>query len=228
MKTKSIILTILAVTTFGIEAKTKVTVSKFENKTGNSNCRNEEWAHWQRDLGSAFQEMLMTRLSEDSRVELLDRENINNMYEQEFKLVNSEEAQTREKGKFKSADIAFVGAVTEFEYCAEKNGASIDVGKIIGFGSVKVGGKGAAAKVRVDIRAVDVRTGAVLASVRGEGKTKEGGFGVDIDVGALDFDLDSAKQSPLGQASREAIEDAADKLLSKIRNRLKSTELSAR
>ncbi len=229
MKTfKTIFISALAVMSFGVQAKTKVSVSKFENKVGDSNCRDQHWDYWERNLGTAFQEMLMTKLTEDDRLELLDRENIKNMYEQEFNLVNSEEATTRERGKFKSADIAFVGAVTEFEFCNSKNGASVDVGKIIGFGSLKLGGKSASAKVAVDIRAVDVRTGAILASVRGEGKTKEGGLDIGLDIGALDFDLNSAKKSPLGKASREAIEEATDRLMNKLGKRINATTVSAR
>ena len=226
MKLKTFLMATTLVLTANAEAKIKVTVSKFTDKTARSSCTDEYREYWDRHLGIAFQEMMLTELMGIDSIEVLDRENIKNMHEQEFNLLNSEEAVTRERGKFKSADIAFVGAVTQFEFCAKKSGASIDVGKIIGFGSLKLGQKGSGAKVVVDIRAVDVRTGAVIASVKGIGVTNNDGYSLDLDVGGLDFDLNTEKNSPLGKASTEAIENATDKLIGKLRKRLKEKSLA--
>lgn len=191
-----------------------VSVLKFENKVGASSC-NQDWYWWQDHLGTAFQDMLITELQKNSKFEVYERENINQMYANEHQLVNSQAEEKIETGKFKKAKYTFVGAVSGYEYCAQKTGGSVNVGmlaSLVGFGgvpSVNIGLSKANAKVIIDLRVIDTRTGRIVKSIKAEGEASRKNFKVAAEIG----DFGDAMETPVGEASRSAIEKATKEIL---------------
>lgn len=207
-------LTLTALLSFTTHAATiPVSVTAFKNKVGSSGCA-EDWNYWGEHLGSAFQEMLITELvKREGRFEILEREQIRDIYNGEHELVNSEESDIRlQKKKFKKARYTFVGSVSEYEYCASSNSGDVQlpIGGLFGSVGVKFSKKNA--KVRIDLRVIDTVTGRVVASVMSEGKADRMGVGFDSD----DMSYENQSRSPVGEAARTAIQDA----VAKVENRL--------
>jgi curli biogenesis system outer membrane secretion channel CsgG len=192
--------------------KTRISVTAFTNKASSGACYREYW--WSDVLGNAFREMLIDELTKTNQLEILEREHIKTIYSDEHELVNSKNAKKPKKGEFKVAQYTLIGAVSEFEYCAGGGGASVDVGRMVGFGSLRVGGKKSAAKVAVTIRVVDVETGEVVSSVRSVGNNSRTSFDVDAFFDQVDFDAGAFKNTPIGEAARIAIQKASQELMS--------------
>lgn len=194
------------------EASVPVSVTRFENKAGSPGC-DKDWWWWRDHLGSAFQDMLITALQQSEAVEVLERETIKEIYEGEHGLVNSDEDVSLAKGKFRKARYTFVGAVSEYEYCASDMGGGVNIGALAGWTlPVEVKMNKSSAKVAVDIRMIDTVTGRIVKSVRAEGDAADGGLSVDLGVA----DFAAAKKTPVGQAARAAIEKATKQLLSAL------------
>lgn len=96
-----------------------------------------------------------------------------------------------------------------------------------GFGP-KFGGEAVAAHVAMDLRVVDTRTGEVLLSHRSQGKAWEKAFGAKIDYKFIEFGGDLFHKTPLGKATRRAIEDAVSFTIESIENRNKDFNWLAR
>lgn len=203
-----------------LQAKTRISVTAFEDKTGGSHsCKHHSGYYWNKSLGSAFKEMLVTKLLESNRFDVLEREHIKKIYGSEHQLINAENTASAKKGQFKKAHYTLAAAVTEFQMCRGGLGGGLDIGRIFGVGKVKVGASSISASVAVDIRVIDVETGSILASIRAEGEKNDKSFNVDTLTKGLDFDLATFEQSPIGEATRMAINRAAEKLIKKIPER---------
>lgn len=101
-----------------------VSVFPFENKVGDSNCRND-WGYWRNNVGHGLREMLVSALGDDSNLEILEREVIKDVYTDEHQLINSEKSVKPKKGQFKTAKYVLKGALTEYEYCASEDGGGV-------------------------------------------------------------------------------------------------------
>lgn len=198
-------------------AATPVSITKFTNKAPDHACRHD-WFWWRDYLGSGFQEMLANELVSSGKVELLEREVIHDIYNDEHNLVNSEEDKSLKRGKFKKARFTIAGAVTEFEYCAERNATRVNVGAIAsllgatGVPSVGVGFGKATAKLAIDVRVIDTETGRVVKTIRAEGSAEDSRFALDTDY----VDYASREKTPMGRAVRDAIRKAGEQIVSSL------------
>lgn len=200
-----------------LNAPIPISISKFMDKSGSGGCR-EQWDWWKDHLGSGFQEMLAAEMMKSPRVALYERETIKQIHEDEHNLVNSEEDQTLNKGKFKKAKYTLVGAVTEFEYCAQKRGASVNIGRVAGiFGvpapDLEVGGKKIKAYLKIDLRVINTETGQILKTITTDGKIEDTNYRFESAYG----DFSSQENSPMTKAAREAIAKAVLEAQSVIR-----------
>lgn len=196
-------------------ATTAVSVTSFQNKVGSVSC-GQDWDWWQDHLGTAFQEMLITELVKNKNFEVLEREGIGAIYDQEVNLPNSEDDKSIKKNKFKKAKYTFMGAVTSYEYCAEKTKGGVSLGTVARFlGSsvaaeellpdVNVGSS--TAKVVIDLRMIETATGRIVKSIRAEGSAKRSNFKIAGSIGTFA----DASETPVGEAARNAVESAATK-----------------
>jgi len=88
------------------------------------------------------------------------------------------------------------------------------VGGLFGFAgsNLKVGAKTQSAKVVLDLRVIEVATGRVMKSVRAEGSASGVALDAEGDIKDAGFDSDVYKNTPIGEAGREAIKNAVAKL----------------
>lgn len=203
------------------QANVPVSVLAFKNKVGSSAC-SQDWYWWRDNLGTAFQDMLVTELAKVDDIELLERENIHQIDSMEVNLVNSEDSSHKiQKGKFTKAKYTVIGAVTGYEYCADKKKVSVAVGAVAGFlgmsGAVRdvadtvdeVGISKAHAKVIVDVRVIETQTGRIVKSIKAEGTAERSNFKINSSLA----DYQDASETPVGEAARMAIEKASATIL---------------
>jgi curli biogenesis system outer membrane secretion channel CsgG len=190
-------------------AKTRLSVTTFDNKAAGSDCYcNYYGAH----LGEGMADQLITKLSDIGKYEILERATIKDIYQGEHELINADQETAPERNKFRHAQYTIVGAITSFEECAGGVGAGLNVGRLIGIGDMDVKAKTKNAKVIIDMRVIDVKTGEVLKSVKASGTSHKTNVGAEGLVKGVDFGTDAFYKSPIGEATREAISNAADKL----------------
>lgn len=206
-----LVVMLLASTTW---AKVPVSITAFENQVDETSC-DMGWPYWRQRLGSAFKDMLAREVALNTKVEIFERDRINDIYEGEHNLVNSEASAPLKSGKFKKARFTLVGAVTEYEYCAGSTGGSIGIGKVAGiFGQtlpdIEVGLSKSKAKVGVDLRLIDTVTGRIVRTSTAQGERLSSGVKIESDYASFG----DAQKSPMGEAIREAIAKASKDVLS--------------
>ena len=176
--------------------KKRIAVTKFENKvTG-------VYGNWK--LGDGFSEMLTTELMKTGQFVVVERQALQDVLgEQELGQTGVVRKETAAKvGQVLGAQIIVRGVVSEFTLNESGGGAGI------GIAGFRIGGRSSNAHVAVDIRLVDTSTGQVLQSHNAVGKAESSGVAVGVARGDVDFGADTFKNTPLGQATRQAIRDA--------------------
>lgn len=169
-------------------------------------------------IGSSMAEMLITALQNTNKYIVLERE------DQAFQAMLREQDLGREGrirpetaakfGEILGAQILIKGVVTEFCQVETLRG----VGLLIK--GVTLGGAGiVTAHVAVDIRMFDASTGEIIESHRTEQKARSivvtGGVKIgDVVIGGVDF-----HKTPLGKATRKAIEDMVDFIVKQLKDK---------
>jgi curli biogenesis system outer membrane secretion channel CsgG len=180
------------------QGKIRIAVTAFENKV-----KTPWWGpSWK--IGDGLAEMLTSELSKSGQFIVVERQALGDIVkEQELGqsgLIRGETA--ARTGQVLGAQIVVRGAVTEFEEQASGGGAGIRFG---GFGAE---GKVQNAHVALDIRLIDTSTGQVIASHNAAKSAPAAGGGIGARVGTVTFGGDAFFQTPLGQATRAAMQDA--------------------
>jgi curli biogenesis system outer membrane secretion channel CsgG len=180
------------------QGKIRIAVTAFENKV-----KTPWWGpSWK--IGDGLAEMLTSELSKSGQFIVVERQALGDIVkEQELGqsgLIRGETA--ARTGQVLGAQIVVRGAVTEFEEQASGGGAGIRFGGFGAEGSVRN------AHVALDIRLIDTSTGQVIASHNAAKSAPAAGGGIGARVGSVTFGGDAFFQTPLGQATRAAMQDA--------------------
>ncbi|MDP8235356.1 MAG: CsgG/HfaB family protein [Candidatus Erginobacter occultus] len=185
--------------------KKTIAVSEFENKSG--------WSGgWK--IGWRMQEMMATSLIDTGRFTVLERQDLSSvMAEQDLGASGrAASGSAAAVGQLARAQILISGAVTEFE---EKKGGE---GAGIGFKGFRIGGSHEQAHVAINVRIYDTTTGEVLDSLRVAGSADAGGLKIGYSNSDFGGDLGGFRKTPLGEATQEAIDEAVQKIASRLKN----------
>jgi len=119
-------------------------------------------------------------------------------------------------GKLLGAQALITGDITEFTYKQSSAGSKMSLLKSI---DSKLAAKmdRLTAQVALDLRIIDATTGAVIGSVRGEGSSTATGVSAEYAKAGRELGMGGSKQTPLGAASRQAIEKGVDALVKQLR-----------
>ncbi|MEO8193742.1 MAG: CsgG/HfaB family protein [Gemmatimonadales bacterium] len=119
-------------------------------------------------------------------------------------------------GRLLGAQALITGDITEFTYKQSSAGSKMSILKSI---DSKLAAKmdRLTAQVALDLRIIDATTGAVISSVRGEGSSTATGVSAEYAKQGRELGLGGSKQTPLGAASREAIEKGVGALVKQLR-----------
>lgn len=164
-------------------------------------------------IGNILGDMLTTALVKTG-VEVIERSQLEAVL-REQQLARSgiiDPATAVEMGKILGVDYILGGRITEFGIRDESQ-----LGGVIAQFSVGVRVKRSTARVKADVRLIDVRTGRILMAETGEGRETRNDLTL---VGArlfdwlagVDFGSREWAESQIGRATRKAVEDIAKKL----------------
>jgi curli biogenesis system outer membrane secretion channel CsgG len=184
----------------------------------------QKWWGGNEDIGKGIADMIVDELVNDGSFRVIERKRLDALLaEQNFS--NSERADPSAKtiasiGKALGVKYLIVGSVTKFgteDNSKSVGGGAFGAGK---FGLGKVGTAQGKANVAITARIIDVTTGEILVSSKGQGTSKRSGLllggaggggaggGGDIAFGSSNF-----TDSILGEATEMAVKDTTTKLV---------------
>jgi curli biogenesis system outer membrane secretion channel CsgG len=170
------------------------------------------------DFARGLTQMLTTALIAQPEFSVVERVLIEKVA-QEQDLGASERVELKSAaalGRILGAQALITGDITEFSYGQSSTGSRASVLKSI---DSRIGAKvdRLTAQVAIDLRIIDATTGEVIGSVRGEGKASTTGLAVDYTSFEQELAAGGTKSTPLGAASRQAIEKAVVGLVDRLR-----------
>jgi curli biogenesis system outer membrane secretion channel CsgG len=182
--------------------KKRIAVAKFD-AVGSFTAQYGTW-----DIGGGLASQLTSALVDSGRFIVVERADLAAvLHEQEMsaqKIVSKET--TTQVGHLLGAQLLVYGAVTEFDQSSGGEGLRLGVGR--GFFGGSVGGQIVHGSIGIELRLIDTSTGEVIQSHRVEQKVSQKGVTADINVREVTFGGDKFEKTPLGQATRQAIEQA--------------------
>ena len=176
-------------------AKVRVAVVDFANKSSFSGS----------GLGSGISDMFVTALVKTGKASVIERDELTKVIsEQGFSqsaLVNPKTA--IEIGKILGVQYLIMGNVTEYGVAERKMGAVL-----FAINQVE-------ARVAIDARVIDTRTGEITIAKSASASETQTGIALpalyDLQIGSENYD-----QTIIGKAARKAVDDLADKLAVKF------------
>jgi len=184
--------------------KKRIAVTSFENKV--------QGVPGSRLLGTGFAEMLTTALIKTGRFVVVERQALHDIIaEQELGQTGLVRRETAARiGQVLGAQIIVRGVISEFTI--RKSGGGGDI-KIKGF---SLGTKSSNAHVGVDIRMIDSSTGQILHSHNASGTAVSTALTFGYEEKDFDFTAGGFEKTPLGQATRQAIQDTVNFIVNKM------------
>lgn len=177
--------------------KKRIVVFNFEDKTDHT------WHWWTgQPVGHGMADMVTTALVKSGRYRVFERQEIDRVLQEQALgqsgVVTPESA--AKAGKMLGAEIALVGAVTEFGHKKQSTGGAL---KRIGVGAAV---SKQSATVGVDVRIVNIATGEILKAENVRKENSKSGISVDTKEGNFDNQA-QFDESVVGKATRAAIEE---------------------
>lgn len=184
----------------------------------------QHWWSGNQDIGQGIADMIVDELVNDGSYRVIERKRLQAILaEQNFS--NSERADPSAKtvaqlGKALGVKYLIVGSVTKFG--TEESNKSVGGGAFGGgkFGLGRVGTAKGKANVAITARMIDVTTGEIMASARGEGTSKRSGLllggaggGGAGGGGEINFGSSNFRDTILGEATELAVKDTTAKLV---------------
>ena len=191
--------------------KRSVVVDKFQSN-GTFDAAYGAW-----DVGGGLAAMLATALQKSGRFVVLERASMDRVvFEQQLKANNAANPETGPQlGQVSAAQFVVIGAVTEFG--VQDSGGSFNIGLSGSRGgnplSTLFGTKHAEGAVAMDLRLVDTSTTQVVQTVTVREPISNTSMNASVDYGKMTLGGDDFDNTPLGAASRAAIEKAVAGLI---------------
>lgn len=174
------------------------------------------------DFGQGLTEMLTTALVASKRFIVLERKAMTDIQNEQALAGTGavDPASAPVPGKLLGAQALIRGAVTEYSYKRSSTGGSMAI-----LPGINASYSTAEAAVVLDIRLYDTTTGQIIDSVKAEGRAKGSATGIGFDNSSIGangqqegYKMSAAgfNQTPLGQATRQAIEKAVVQIIARM------------
>jgi curli biogenesis system outer membrane secretion channel CsgG len=158
------------------------------------------------EFARSLTEALTTTLVATGKFVVLERLALNQVQqEQDLAASGRVNAETSaEKGKLIGAQVLITGDITQFAYHRSSIGGKLsNIVKGLDAGVERV-----SASVSIDLRLIDAVTGEVIASMKGDGSASQQGVTANLTKDEKNYDGSIALSTPLGKASRKAIQSS--------------------
>lgn len=158
-------------------------------------------------------EMLTTALAETGRFVVLERAVLQEILaEQDFGALGRVTQQTAaQQGQLLGVQALITGGITEYNYTSSSLGGNVSV-----FNRVSAGAQQLKAMVALDMRLIDAETGEIIASKRGDGTATARTVTAEVTISDKEFSTAVAASTPLGKATREAIEEIVEAIVEEL------------
>ena len=169
------------------------------------------YGNW--DVGGGLSAMLTTALGESGRFVILERANLDRVIgEQQIKTANAAEPGAGPQlGRVTAAQLIVIGSVTEFG--VENKGSTVS----IGVSGANLGGllglKKTEGAVALDLRVVDTTTSQVIQALKVREPISNTSLSAGTNYKAMSLGEDSFNNTPLGEATRHALERAVAEIV---------------
>lgn len=191
--------------------KRAVVVDKFQSNA-NFTAAYGDW-----DVGGGLAAMLATALQQSGRFVVLERASMDRIvFEQQLKANNAANPETGPQvGAVSAAQYVVIGAVTEFGVQDKGGGFSIGVGGSNGGNPLNalLGTKHQEGAVAMDLRVVDTSTTEVVQAVKVREPISNTSLNVSTEYRQMTMGGDEFNNTPLGEATRHAIEKAVAQIV---------------
>ncbi|HEU5219285.1 MAG TPA: CsgG/HfaB family protein [Gemmatimonadales bacterium] len=163
------------------------------------------------EFARGLTEALTTVLVKTGRFTVLERAAMQSV--QQEQQIGASGAVTKETaaqtGALLGAQVLITGDITGFTY--EKSGLGGALTNIVK--GLSVAAERVTAEVIIDLRIIDASTGEVLMSHKGVGKASQTGLAADLTKEEKNYSGSAALTTPLGQASRQALQNGVAGIL---------------
>ena len=174
----------------------------------------ESWS-----VGDALSAMLSKALSDSGRFVVVERASLAEVLNEQQLQASRVAGGAPSRSRMIAAQFLVVGSVTEFGSAAKGGGLSV--------GGVRLGGgaTGGAAlsrqsgKVKIDLRLLDARTGQVVEAFTVSRNVSRTGVGLTGNQGGASAGANAFTRTPLGEASRQALDDAVARIVEALARR---------
>lgn len=166
------------------------------------------------EFARSLTEALTTTLVATGKFVVLERLALNQVQqEQDFGASGRVNAETAaDKGKLMGAQVLITGDITQFAYQRSAIGGKLsNIVKGLDAGVERV-----SASVSIDLRLIDAVTGEVIASIKGDGSAAQQGVTTHLTKDEKKYDGSVALSTPLGKASREAIQKSVAGIIDNV------------
>jgi curli biogenesis system outer membrane secretion channel CsgG len=183
----------------------------------------QRWWEGNQDIGEGISDLIVDELVNEGSFRVFERKRLNTLLaEQNFQDSDRVDptAKLAKIGKMLGVKYVIAGSITKFG--TEKSSKGIGAG---GFGSAfgvgAVGTSKGKANVAIAARIIDVQTGEIMASAKGDGTSKRTGFLLGgagggsggAGGGVINFSSSDFRDTILGEATEMAVKTTVEKLV---------------
>ncbi|NIN70704.1 MAG: hypothetical protein GTO46_01970 [Gemmatimonadetes bacterium] len=168
-------------------------------------------------------EMMVAELLESDRFVVVERQAIADVLaEQELQYSGAVNPETAvQAGRIVGAQFFIRPVITTFSYGEKGRGGAVGVTVPVDVpvaGGIRIGGgkKTVQARLVIDSRIYDVQTSQITTSVQGEGSVERSSSHVALDTDVLDVGTEGFENTPLGEATRAAVEQVVANILATL------------
>jgi len=169
------------------------------------------------DAGGGLAAMLETELSQTNQFRLANRSHLDAaLYEQQLSENGLTAVRTAQPGQLVGAQYLIRASVTDFTL--SESGSSISLGGTIGGVLGGISPRSRTGRVSIDFQVIDSTTGEAVDSFSVTQKIKSKSIALSASKSGFNVGGSTFKNTPLGEAARDAIADAAYRITQTLQN----------
>lgn len=163
------------------------------------------------DIGGGIAAMLISELQQTGRFVVLERADLDPLLNEKQMGVTGVTSSNTAQQKLMGAQLLVRGSVTEFSQQDKGGGFSLGFG-LGGFNNA-LGSRSRKGTIAIDIRLIDAGSGRIVSTYTTKRTIKTKSVGLQTGKGRFSLGTDGFSQTPLGEATREAIREAVGRLV---------------
>ncbi len=163
------------------------------------------------DIGGGIAAMLITELRNTNSFVVVERAELDTLLNEKQMALSGITSSANTGQRLMGAQLFIRGSVTEFS--EQDKGGGLNVGFGLGGFSNALGTRSRKGSIAVDIRLIDAGSGRIVSSYTAKRSIKSNSVGFRTGRGRFSLGGDGFSRTPLGEATREVIREAVDRIV---------------